>query len=111
MSACNDWQVENWVKKDDRLFGSVHVNAWDPEGAAREIERMAEHPRIVQVMLYIGDQPFGAPRYHPIFEAAVRHRPGRRPTATAGTRRPRSAAAATSSSGTRWCRRSSCRRP
>ena len=24
-------------------------------------------------MLYIGDQPFGGPRYHPIFEAAARH--------------------------------------
>ena len=53
MSAYNDWEVENWVEKDERLFGSVHVNAWDPEGAAREIDRMAEHPRIVQVMLYL----------------------------------------------------------
>jgi uncharacterized protein len=73
MSAYNDWQLENWVERDDRLFGSVHVNAWDAEGAAREIDRMAEHPRFVQVMLYIGDQPFGGPRYRPIFEAAARH--------------------------------------
>jgi predicted TIM-barrel fold metal-dependent hydrolase len=34
---------------------------------------MAAHPRIVQVMLYSGSEPFGAPRYHPIFAAAVRH--------------------------------------
>jgi predicted TIM-barrel fold metal-dependent hydrolase len=27
----------------------------------------------VQVMLYSGDQPFGAPRYRPIFAAAARH--------------------------------------
>jgi uncharacterized protein len=73
MSAYNDWAVENWIEKDDRLFGSVHVNAWDAEGAAREIDRMAEHPRIVQVMLYICDQAYGQPRYAPIFEAAARH--------------------------------------
>jgi uncharacterized protein len=73
MTAYNDWQLENWVERDPRLFGSVHVNAWDPEGAAREIDRMAAHERFVQVMLYIGDQPFGNPRYHPIFEAAARH--------------------------------------
>ena len=34
---------------------------------------MAAHARVVQVMLYIGDQPYGGPRYHPIFEAAERH--------------------------------------
>jgi predicted TIM-barrel fold metal-dependent hydrolase len=73
MSAYNDWQVEHWLERDERLFGSVHVNAWDPEAAAREIDRMAAHERIVQIMLYIGDQPFGAPRYHPIFAAAARH--------------------------------------
>jgi predicted TIM-barrel fold metal-dependent hydrolase len=73
MSAYNDWQLENWVARDERLFGSIHVNAWDADGAAREIDRMAAHERFVQVMLYIGDQPFGGPRYRPIFEAAARH--------------------------------------
>jgi len=73
MTAYNDWQVDNWLEHDDRLFGSVHVNAWDAAGAVREIERMADHPKIVQVMLYICDQAFGEPRYHPIFEAAQRH--------------------------------------
>jgi predicted TIM-barrel fold metal-dependent hydrolase len=73
MSAYNDWAIENWIEKDERLFGSVHVNAWDAVGAAREIDRIAEHPRIVQVMLYIGDQAYGQPRYAPIFEAAARH--------------------------------------
>jgi predicted TIM-barrel fold metal-dependent hydrolase len=73
MSAYNDWQVENWLEKDERVFGSVHVNAWDAEGAVREIDRMAAHPKIVQVMLYVCNQAFGEPRYHPIFEAAQRH--------------------------------------
>jgi predicted TIM-barrel fold metal-dependent hydrolase len=73
MSAYNDWQVEQWLERDPRLYGSVHVNAWDADGAAREIDRMAAHPRIVQVMLYSGSEAFGAPRYHPIFAAAARH--------------------------------------
>jgi predicted TIM-barrel fold metal-dependent hydrolase len=73
MSAYNDWQVETWLERDQRLVGSVHVNAHDPVGAAREIERMADHPRIVQVMLYIGDRPFGDPFYEPVFAAAERH--------------------------------------
>lgn len=73
MSAYNDWQVETWLDKDERLYGSVHVNAWDAEGAVREIDRMAAHPRMAQVMLYVCDQAFGEPRYHPIFEAAQRH--------------------------------------
>jgi predicted TIM-barrel fold metal-dependent hydrolase len=73
MSAYNDWELENWVERDDRLMGSIHVNSWDAEGAAREIERLGDHPRMVQVMMYMYDQPFGDPRYHPIYEAAERH--------------------------------------
>jgi predicted TIM-barrel fold metal-dependent hydrolase len=73
MSAYNDWQVQCWLERDERLYGSIHVNTWDVEGAVREIDRMAGHPKIVQVMLYSGTEAFGAPRYHPIFEAAARH--------------------------------------
>jgi predicted TIM-barrel fold metal-dependent hydrolase len=73
MSAYNDWQLEQWLARDDRLYGSVQVNAWDVPGAVREIDRMAAHPKFVQVMLYSGTEPFGAPRYHPIFAAAARH--------------------------------------
>ena len=88
VSAYNDWQIANWVERDPRLFGSIHVNPWDVEGAVREIERLADHPRLVQVMLYIGDQAYGQPRYHPIFAAAERyglvvgmHHSGNAPTA------------------------------
>ena len=73
MSAYNDWQIENWLERDERLCGSVHVNAWDADAAAREIDRVAAHPKVVQVMLYSGDRPFGDPRYHPIFAAAERN--------------------------------------
>jgi predicted TIM-barrel fold metal-dependent hydrolase len=72
MSAYNDWQVQTWLERDSRLVGSVHVNAHDPAGAAREIDRMGPHPRIVQAMLYVGDRPFGDPFYEPLFAAAAR---------------------------------------
>jgi predicted TIM-barrel fold metal-dependent hydrolase len=69
--AYNDWQIATFLERDDRLRGSVHVNAWDVEGA--EIECYAEDPRFVQVMIYVRDRPFGDPRYHPIYATAEPH--------------------------------------
>ena len=73
-SAYNDWQIENWLEKDRRLRGSIHVIAHDPEAAAYEIDRVADHPQIVQVFLpTVTDRQYGDPQYRPILEAAVRH--------------------------------------
>ena len=73
-SAYNDWQIENWLEPEPRLRGSVHVVADDPAAAAREIDRVAEHPQIVQVFLpTVTDREYGDPLYHPIFEAAIRN--------------------------------------
>ncbi|WP_200834479.1 amidohydrolase family protein [Amycolatopsis alkalitolerans] len=73
MSAYNDWQIADWLSRDDRLLGSVHVNAHDPIGAAREIDRIGSHPKMVQAILYIADKAFGDPYYHPIYEAIARN--------------------------------------
>ncbi|HZD67175.1 MAG TPA: amidohydrolase family protein [Acidimicrobiales bacterium] len=73
MRAYNDWMIENWVEREPRIFGSIHVNAHDPVAAAREIDRVGSHPKVVQVMLYLADKAFGEPFYHPIYEAAVRN--------------------------------------
>jgi predicted TIM-barrel fold metal-dependent hydrolase len=74
LSAYNDWQIEEWLNKDSRLRGSVHVVADDPALAAAEIDRVAEHPQIVQVFLpLVTDRQYGSPMYHPIYEAAVRN--------------------------------------
>jgi predicted TIM-barrel fold metal-dependent hydrolase len=73
MSAYNDWQIAEWLDRDERLLGSIHVNAHDPIAAAREIDRVGSHPKYVQAMLYIKDKPFGDPYYHPIYEAVVRN--------------------------------------
>ena len=73
MSAYNDWEIDCWLARDERLMGSIHVNCHDPQGAAREIDRLGGHPRMAQAILYIGDKAWGDPFYLPIFEAAVRN--------------------------------------
>ncbi|HET7627871.1 MAG TPA: amidohydrolase family protein [Bacillales bacterium] len=72
-SAYNNWQIETFLEKDDRLYGSVHLSADDPQAAVREIERVGSHPKMVQILLPIDDKLWGDPYYHPIFEAAERH--------------------------------------
>jgi predicted TIM-barrel fold metal-dependent hydrolase len=73
-AAYNDWLVESWLSKDDRLRGSVSVAAQDPWAAAREIDRVGAHPQIVQINLPASTREvFAGPFYHPVFEAAVRN--------------------------------------
>ncbi|MBN9602924.1 MAG: amidohydrolase [Afipia felis] len=74
-AAYNDYVVEHWLSKDERFLGSIQINARDPEAAAREIDRMAAHPKMRQVMLpVVDDIAYGHPMYRPIFEAAERNR-------------------------------------
>lgn len=73
-SAYNDLVADKWLAFDQRFVGSIQVNARDPEAAAREIDRMAVHPQLVQVMLPIVDDiAYGHPYYRPIFAAAERN--------------------------------------
>jgi hypothetical protein len=71
-SAYNDYLVEEWLARDDRLCGSIAVNGRDPAAAAREIDRVGQHPRLVQVMLSVAGIRWGEPQYDPIFAAAER---------------------------------------
>lgn len=74
-SAYNDYVLDHWISKDKRFLGSVQINARDPESAAREIDRMAAHPQIRQVMLpVVDDIAYGHPMYRPIFAAAERNK-------------------------------------
>lgn len=72
-SAYNDWQIDHWLERDERLYGSVHIAAQDPAGAVREIERVGSHPKMVQILLPIDDILWGDPYYHPIYEAAQKY--------------------------------------
>jgi predicted TIM-barrel fold metal-dependent hydrolase len=72
-SALNDYVAEHWLTRDTRLLTSLHVAPQEPLAAAREIDRLGDHPQVVQVLLPIGKWAYGDPFYHPIFEAAARH--------------------------------------
>lgn len=72
-TAYNDWLVENWLAKDSRLLGSIHVAVHDVEAAAREIDRMAAHPQMVQILLPLASWRWAKPQYRPILEAAHRN--------------------------------------
>lgn len=72
-SAVNDWQIAEWLDKEPRLRASIVVPSHQPEMAAREIDRVGEHPGFVQVFLPVRSEAlYGNRRYHPIFDAAVR---------------------------------------
>ncbi|MBN2983516.1 MULTISPECIES: amidohydrolase family protein [Cohnella] len=71
-AAYNEWVVDNWLGKDDRFLGSIHVAPQIPELAVREIEKWGDHPKMVQVLLPIGNVALGDPYYHAIYEAAQR---------------------------------------
>jgi len=70
-SAINDWVREEFLARSDRLRASVVVSSVSPDDAVSEIERVAEDPRFVQVLLPVrSDLPWGHKNNHPIFAAA-----------------------------------------
>ncbi len=72
--AVNDWQIAEWLEEEPRLKASVVVASRNPELAAEEIERLADHPGFVQVLLLARtEMPLGKRHYWPIYEAAERH--------------------------------------
>jgi predicted TIM-barrel fold metal-dependent hydrolase len=73
-SAYNDWTIEHWVDKDERLKGSIVIPIQDPVLAVKEIRRLGNHAGMVQVLVPGGARmPYGQRHYHPIFEACVEY--------------------------------------
>ncbi|CAG7598438.1 hypothetical protein PAESOLCIP111_00225 [Paenibacillus solanacearum] len=73
-SAYNDWLTDTWLKASPRYKGSILINHSDPAAAAKEIDRMAGHPDMLQVIMCSGARTlYGQRFYHPIYEAAERH--------------------------------------
>lgn len=72
--AFNDWLIDCWLdhnNEDGRFKGSITVATQDPDQAVREIQRVAQHPHMVQVMVDGGARlPYGQRYYHPIYAAA-----------------------------------------
>lgn len=73
-SAVNDWQVAEWLDREPRLRASIVVPSQLPALAAREIDRVGDHPGFVQVFLPVRAQhPYGSRLFHPMWEAIARH--------------------------------------
>ncbi len=73
-SAVNDWLVAEWLDRDPRLRASLVVPVQIPALAAREIDRVGDHPGFVQVLLPARSQhPYGSRLFHPMWEAIARH--------------------------------------
>lgn len=73
-SAVNDWQIAEWLAVEPRFRASLVIPVQQPEMAAREIDRVGDHPGLVQVLMPIHSRIlYGDRHYHPIYEAAARH--------------------------------------
>jgi uncharacterized protein len=73
-AAVNDWLIAEWLEREPRLRGTLVLPSTQPDLAAREIDRLGDHPGVVQVFLPVrSEAPYGNRRYHPIFAAAARH--------------------------------------
>lgn len=71
-SAVNDWQVAEWLEKDERLRASLVIVPHDMQSAVREIDRLGGHPGFTQVFLPARSyQPYGNRGYYPLYESAV----------------------------------------
>jgi predicted TIM-barrel fold metal-dependent hydrolase len=72
--AFNDYTIEQWLEKDDRLVNAILVSPSDPALAVAEINRLADRKDSVAVMIPMNtERPFGNRFYHPIWEACAEH--------------------------------------
>jgi uncharacterized protein len=70
--AANDWQVAEWLERDQRLRAAIVVPSGQPEMARRELERACEHPGFVAVYLPVRSAiPYGNRVWWPLLEAAA----------------------------------------
>jgi uncharacterized protein len=81
-AATNRWLAEEWLSLQGtgeqdtgvELRGSIRVEPRDPEAAAAEIARWADHPRMVQVAVPLeAHSPYGQRQYFTIWKTAAEH--------------------------------------
>jgi uncharacterized protein len=71
-AAMNQAVLSDWVERDPRLYASLSVAYEEPDLAVKEIERLGNHPRVVQILVLCRTRdPLGDRKYWPIYEAAV----------------------------------------
>ena len=71
--AYNRWLDAEWLGRESRIYGAIIAAPQDPEDAAREIARGADHPWVAGVLLPMGgvDPLWGDRRYDAIYAAAT----------------------------------------
>jgi uncharacterized protein len=68
--AFNDWTLEHWAAKDERIVVAMGVAIRDPARAVEEIERIGERPEVRGIVLPTGTIfPYGNRFYHPVWRA------------------------------------------
>ena len=73
-TGINNWTLETWVRPYRCFKGSILIAHQDPAQAVAEIDRLADDPGMVQVLLgSASETPLGRRQYHPIYEACVHH--------------------------------------
>jgi predicted TIM-barrel fold metal-dependent hydrolase len=73
-SAINQWTLDTWVRPYSCYRGSILVAQQDPQQAVAEIDRLADDPGVVQVLMgSASEAPLGRRVYHPIYAACVAH--------------------------------------
>lgn len=74
-SAYNDYLIAEWLPKHPSFKGAMIIPTQDPQQAVSEIDRIGPHPDIVEIILASASPvPYGHRMYHPIYEAAERHK-------------------------------------
>jgi predicted TIM-barrel fold metal-dependent hydrolase len=70
--ASNEWTREEWLARDERLYGSILVSNQEPTLAAEEVRRLGPDARMAQVLMAVNGlgPALGHPVFHPIYEAA-----------------------------------------
>lgn len=70
--AYNDWLLDTWLPYDRRLKGSMLIAPQDVPASVAEIERVGDHPDIVQVLMSAtSPRLYGDRFYWPIYQAAA----------------------------------------
>lgn len=71
--ATNDWLRDQWLNRDPRLRASIVIPAHNTELAVAEIERRADDPRFVQILMLVsGEVTLGRRQLWPIYRLAER---------------------------------------
>lgn len=71
--AANQWTIDEWLERDERLYGLVLVSNALPAEAAADVREFGAHRRMVGVALGANGlgRGYGHAVYHPIYEAAA----------------------------------------